>query len=248
VLRPLLDFLAPRGATVLEVGPGDGVLTRELLGRGAARVLAVELDPAWAFRLRATLPSRDLHLAVADAVALRWPALAGGIRVAGNLPYNAGTAILERLLLDAAETPRAAFLLQREVVERIVAGPGEPEYGSLSVIVAAVAEARRLGVVRPGSFVPPPKVDGAFVGLLPRAGPVPPAARRRFAGAVRVAFAAPRKTLRNALAAAWGRTAAEAVLAAAGVEPGARAGELGIEQHAALFRAAEARGMLGSNP
>jgi 16S rRNA (adenine1518-N6/adenine1519-N6)-dimethyltransferase len=247
VLRPLLDFLAPRGEAVLEIGPGDGILTRELLGRGATRVAAIEIDPLWAFRLRATLPSRDLHLAIADALELRWSALAPGTRVAGNLPYNVGTALLERLLLGAREVPRSAFLLQREVVDRLVAGPGDAEYGALSVIVAAAARARRLGIVRPGAFVPPPRVDSAFVGLLPSAGPIPFEARRRFAVAVRVAFAARRKTLRNSLASAWGRTAAEEILAAASIAPTARADRLGLEEHAALFRAAEARGMLGSN-
>jgi 16S rRNA (adenine1518-N6/adenine1519-N6)-dimethyltransferase len=247
VLRPLLEFLAPRGETVLEIGPGDGILTRELLGAGARRVLAIELDPAWAFRLRLRHPSRDLAVAVADALDLAWARLPDPALVAGSLPYNVGTAILERMLAAGPPVPRAAFLLQREVVERLIAVPGDAEYGALSVLVAATAEARRLGVVRPGSFVPRPRVDSAFVGLRPRLRAVSAAELPRFARAVRIAFSARRKTLRNALAGAWGRAAAEEILAAAGIAPGRRAEQLDLEAHVELYRAVEARGMLGSN-
>ena len=115
--------------------------------------------------------------------------------------------------------PRAAFLVQKEVAERIVAGPGDPGYGSFSVLVACYARASVLGRVRPGSFRPPPKVESAFVGLELHAPPLPPAEMPAFLATVRLAFGQRRKTLRNALAAGWGREEAERALAAAGLPP-----------------------------
>jgi 16S rRNA (adenine1518-N6/adenine1519-N6)-dimethyltransferase len=230
--RPLVGFLAPAGERVVEIGPGGGVLTRELLAAGARRIVGFELDPAWAFALRRSLPDSRLALAVGDALDFDWsrlPAL-----VAGNLPYNVATAILERLLPHGERIPRAAFLVQKEVAERIVAGPGDPGYGSFSVLVACYARATVLGRVRPGSFRPPPKVESAFVGLDLHAPPLPPAEMPAFLATVRLAFGQRRKTLRNALAAGWGREEAERALAAAGLPSGARAEELGLAEFLAL--------------
>lgn len=261
---PLVAFLRPAGETVVEIGPGGGVLTGELLAAGAARVVGWEIDLAWAAELRrrfaeplpaaaagggagAGEPAR-LAIVVADALALDWPSLArrraspvGTVLAAGNLPYNVATPILERLLPHHAAVPRAAFLVQKEVGERLVAGPGDAAYGSLSVLVAAYAEARLLGRVSKGAFRPPPKVDGAFVGLTLRPPPLPEAEMPAFLATVRAAFAKRRKTLRNSLAAAWGRDEAERALAAFlpahGFPPTARAERLGLAELVALHRA-----------
>jgi len=232
--RPLVGFLAPAGERVVEIGPGGGVLTRELLTAGALRVVGFELDPAWAFALRRSLPDARLALAVGDALDLDWSRLPAPTLVAGNLPYSVATAILERLLPHGERVPRAAFLVQKEVAERIVAGPGDPGYGSFSVLVACYARASVLGRVRPGSFRPPPKVESAFVGLELHPPPLPPAEMPAFLATVRLAFGQRRKTLRNALAAGWGREEAERALAAAGLPPGARAEELGLAELLAL--------------
>jgi 16S rRNA (adenine1518-N6/adenine1519-N6)-dimethyltransferase len=260
---PLVAFLRPAGERVVEIGPGGGVLTAELLAAGAARVIGWEIDLAWAAELHRRLaagggaktaaeavgddprpPVRPrLSIVVADALDLDWPSLArrGPVLAAGNLPYNVATPILEALLPCHAAVQRAAFLVQKEVGERLVAGPGDPAYGSLSVLVAAYAEARLLGRVSKGAFRPPPKVDGAFVGLTLRPPPLPEPEMPAFLATVRAAFAKRRKTLRNSLAAAWGREEAERVLASFLPEhdlpPTARAERLGVAELEALHRA-----------
>ncbi len=213
------------------------MLTGELLAAGA-RVIGLELDRAWAFELRQRMAgARELRLVVADALEVPWERFPAPTLVAGNLPYNVGTAILERLLPHHAVVPRAAFLLQKEVAERLVARPRDAAYGALSVLVQARAEARVLGRVRPGSFRPPPKVESAFVGLVLRAPPLPEAGMPAFTDLVRLAFGQRRKTLRNALAAGWGHARAEAALAAAGISPRARAEELGLGDLLQLYSA-----------
>lgn len=235
--RPLVHFLDPADQRILEIGPGGGVLTAELLAAGA-RVLGWELDPEWAAALRRLLPDPRLRLVVGDALEIAWDRLSAPTLVAGNLPYNVGTAILESLLPHHARVPRAAFLLQKEVADRIVAAPGTDAYGSFSLIVAAYAKPRLLGKVKPGSFRPPPKVDSAFVGLELQPPPLPESEMKGFVALIRQAFAQRRKTVRNSLAAGWGKERAEAVLKAVGIPEKARAEELGVEEMVAIWRQA----------
>ncbi len=241
ICGPLIRFLAPQGERVLEIGPGGGVLTAELLDAGA-RVVGWELDLEWASVLARRrlpgLPGTALSLVVGDALEIAWERLPAPTLVAGNLPYNVGTAILERLLPHGDRVPRAAFLLQKEVVDRLVAGPGDEAYGSLSVLVAAYARARVLGRVKPGSFRPPPRVESAFVGLDLHPPPLPPEEMAAFLATVRLAFAQRRKTLRNSLASGWGREKAEAVLRAVGIGEKTRAEELGLPEMLQIHRAA----------
>ncbi len=206
--QPLVAFLRPAGERVLEVGPGGGVLTDELLAAGA-RVWAWELDPEWAFALRrdradggGQAPGPALGLVVGDAMDIPWERLPAPTLAAGNLPYAISTALIARMLRHPRQVPRAAFLVQKEVGDRLVARPGEPDYGALSVLVAARSDARLLGRVRAGSFRPPPKVDGAFVGLVAKEPPLPPASMERFERTVHQAFGQRRKTVRNSLGAA----------------------------------------------
>ncbi len=242
--RPLVDYLRPAGCRVLEIGPGGGVLTAELLAAGA-RVIACELDLAWAFELRRRLArsgeSGRLEVLALDAQHLDWRRLPAPTLVAGNLPFHVATRLIEAVLPHAAAVPRAAFMVQKEVAERLVARPGDRAYGALSVLVAARARARLLATVRPGSFRPPPKVAAAFVGLELKTPPLPPADMPAFAQLVRLAFAQRRKTLRNALAAGLGRVRAEALLRAAGLDPRRRAQELDLAAFVELF-AAQRRG------
>lgn len=231
--RPLLDFLRPSGMRVVEIGPGGGVLTGELLKTGA-RVLAWDLDLAWVFTLRARLRTDALRSVAGDALELPWARLPAPTVVAGNLPYNVATALIGRILDHAERIPRAAFLVQWEVGERLAARPGESAYGALSVLCAARAKVSLLGRVRRGAFRPPPKVDGAFVGFELHPPPVAPELWPGFVRTVHLAFNQRRKTLRNALAAGWGREEAERTLQAAALPPLTRAEELGVEEFVAL--------------
>lgn len=231
--RPLIEFLEPRGRRVVEVGPGGGVLTAELLAAGG-RVLAWELDLEWAAELRRRLRQPGLSVVAGDALDLPWGRLPAPALAAGNLPYGVATALLADLLPHHARVQRAAFLVQREVAERLLAAPGDPAYGSFSVLAAAYARVVPLGRVRRGSFLPPPKVEGAFVGFELRSPPLPDDAMPGFLATVRLAFAQRRKTLRNALAAGWGRERTAAVLAAAGLPGQVRAERLDLAALLAL--------------
>lgn len=228
---PLVDFLRPRGALVVEIGPGDGALTGPLLAAGAS-VWAWELDPAWAARL-AHRRSGALALVVGDALDLPFDRLPAATLVAGNLPYNVATPLIDRVL-DAVPVARCGFMVQWEVGERLAAVPGEAAYGAFSVLVQARAEVEILGRVPRGGFRPPPKVDGALVGLTPRRDAPRGAAAVALRETAFEAFASRRKTLRNNLARSWGKARAESVLTSLGLDGDRRAETLSVEELSAL--------------
>jgi 16S rRNA (adenine1518-N6/adenine1519-N6)-dimethyltransferase len=232
--RPLVEFLSPGDARVLEVGPGGGALTRELLGVGA-RVWAVELDLSWALLLRRRLARPGLQILVGDALELPFGSLPQPTLVAGNLPYNIATPLITRILPCHERVPRAAFLVQKEVASRLAAAPGSRAFGSLSVLVSCYARVRILGTVSPGAFRPPPKVDSAFVGLELHPPPLPQHEMKELTALVRSGFGQKRKTLRNALGASLGRQRAEELLLAAGIDPGARAETVPLEGWLTLY-------------
>ena len=233
---PAVDFLGVSGRTVIEIGPGGGVLTRLLLERGASRVIACELDPAWAFALRRRFTDRRIRLAVGDACDLSYERVPTAARIAGNLPYNVATRIVSRVLERAPVGLRAAFLVQREVADRLTATPGDGAYGAMTVLTRARAAARRLAVVMPGSFVPPPAVTSAFVGLERVALPIEEEEWPDFKALVRTAFTRRRKTLLNNLVAVMERPAAAAAISALGLPPMVRAETLGLDEFVELFR------------
>ena len=233
---PAVDFLDVSGRTVIEIGPGGGVLTRLLLERGASRVIACELDPSWAFALRRRLVDRRLRLAVGDACDLDYGPAPVATRIAGNLPYNVATRIVSRVLERAPVGLRAAFLVQREVAERLTAAPGDGAYGALTVLTQARAAARRLAVVMPGSFVPAPAVTSAFVGLERIESPIAEEEWADFKALVRTAFSRRRKTLLNNLAAVMERPAAAEAISTLELPPKIRAEALGLQEFVELFR------------
>jgi len=237
VCAPLVAFLRPDGRLVTEIGPGSGALTAALLDAGA-RVVAWELDPRWAFRVQSRFGRDGLTTVLGDGLEIPWQRLPPGSLVAGNLPFNVATRIILEMLESTLGAPgrvlRAGFLVQREVAERLVAEPGGKAYGSLSVLVAILARARRLATVAPGAFRPPPKVDSAFVGLTLRPEAIEAARYARAKTLVRSAFGQRRKTLRNSLGASLGAERAEALLSAAGFDRFERAEALGPKEFLAL--------------
>ena len=211
------------------------MLTAELLATGA-EVLALELDPEWAEELQRRLPDERLSVKVGDVLDFAWSAVPPATLVCGNLPYQIGTVIVARVLRAWPRVERAAFLLQREVVERLAAAPGGPDYGSLSLLTQARAEVTRLGIVRPGSFAPPPKVDSAFVGLRLHPPPLPEGEMPAFEQLVRAAFSQRRKTLTNSLTSSFSRSAVEKALTTLGRGEKTRAESLGLDDFLELFR------------
>ncbi len=241
--RPVIEYLRPAGHRVVEIGPGGGVLTAALVTAGA-RVTAFEVDLDWVFELRrrrvqaATVdPQAGFDVLAMDAQCFDWSRLRAPTLVTGNLPFNVATRLIESVLPHSSQVPRAAFMVQKEVADRLVAKPEDSAYGSLSVLVAAQACAQFLGVIRPGSFHPPPKVAAAFVGLELHPPPVPAEDWRAFAGLVRLAFSLRRKTLRNSLASGLGKARSGALLAAMGWGDRCRAQELAVANFVELFQA-----------
>ena len=235
VLERIVRLIRPRpGEHLVEIGPGQGALTRPLVDEaGKLDVLATAL------RADAKLKER-VSVHEADALDFDWGALArsrgGALRIVGNLPYNISTPLLFRLLSFREHITDMHFLLQREVVERIVAAPGGGEYGRLGVMLAPFVQASSLLEVGPGAFRPAPKVWSALVRMEVRPAPPAWAQHPAFAAVVAAAFGQRRKTLRNALASLLN---AEQIRAA-GIDPGARAETLTTAQFGALALAAAA--------
>jgi len=213
---------------VVEIGPGRGALTEKLLQR-AARVVAIEVDPLLAERLHLKFAAEPrLEIVCADVLQTnlaQW----GPAAIAGNLPYYIASPIIEKVL--PLNPPRAVFLIQKEVAERLVASPGEREYGYLTIRTALFAHARLLFEVKPAAFHPPPKVDSAVVLLEPRTSDPGVPARDAFLRFVAQCFAHKRKTLRNNLAGFYGKDVVDAW-----PEASLRAEQISFEGFAEMFR------------
>jgi 16S rRNA (adenine1518-N6/adenine1519-N6)-dimethyltransferase len=239
VIQRIVSAIAPRpGEALVEIGPGPGAITRPLLAAaGALDVIEIDRDLAAGLRAEfAAQPAFVLH--EGDALEFDWRALwrarGARLRLVGNLPYNISTPLLFRLLEAREAILDMHFMLQKEVVDRIVAAPDSDDYGRLGVMLAPFLESTRLFDIGPGAFRPPPKVWSSILRLRVRV-PTPDwAGSPAYAQVVAAAFAQRRKTLRNALA---GLVDA-AGFAAAGVDPQARAETLRPDEFAALARAA----------
>ncbi|MDX1433723.1 MAG: 16S rRNA (adenine(1518)-N(6)/adenine(1519)-N(6))-dimethyltransferase RsmA [Gammaproteobacteria bacterium] len=246
VVARLIAAIAPRAEDhLVEIGPGEGALTEALLGRSASLDL-IELDRDLAAALAARLAAHTgVHVHQADALAFDFAALAspahGGrrLRVVGNLPYNVSTPLLFHLLDQLHAIEDMHFMLQREVVTRLAAHPGEAGYGRLGVMIGLRCHCEKLFTVAPGAFRPPPRVTSAVVRLRPRAAPAAEVASQDvFTRLVARLFSQRRKTVRNGLRGVL----EERELRALGIDPGARPERLDIAQFAALANAVHARG------
>jgi len=234
----ILAAVTPRpGEHLVEIGPGRGAITTGLL-KSCGSLDAVELDRDLIDPLQQLCTGLgELRVVSADALKMDFCGLATAgekLRIVGNLPYNISTPLLFHLLEQAHCIADMHFLLQKEVVQRLAAGPGSKAYGRLGVMIQARCRVESLFVIGPGAFQPPPKVDSAFVRLIPHGSPVydihDPA---NFARLVAQAFSQRRKTLRNTLK----PLVSAETIAACGIDPGIRAEQLSIDELARLANA-----------
>ena len=233
------------GSDILEIGPGPGGLTRGLLAEGARRVLAVEKDrrclPALA-QIADAYPGR-LEVIEGDALAIDpLSRLTPPIRIAANLPYNIGTELLVRWLTPDAWPPvwqSLTLMFQREVAQRIVAAPGSKAYGRLAILAQWRCDARIAMDLPPQAFIPAPKVSSAVVHVTALPAPRYPADAQVLSRVVAMAFNQRRKMLRSCLRGL--DPGIEDLLQASGIDPTARAEEIGLEAFCALARQISAR-------
>lgn len=234
VIERIIRSINPQASdALLEIGPGLGALTAPLLQKlGQLRV--IELDRDVVPHLRKHCGDHPgLNIIMADALKVDYAALAPTgvkLRVIGNLPYNISTPILFHLLNFAGHIRDMHFMLQKEVVDRMAATPGDEAYGRLTVALAARTEVRKLFTVGPGAFQPAPKVDSAIVRLVPRPPPFEIADIVLFDRIVTAAFSQRRKTLSNGLKGLMNAQQIEA----ADINPGIRAERLSASEFARL--------------
>jgi 16S rRNA (adenine1518-N6/adenine1519-N6)-dimethyltransferase len=239
--------------TVLEIGPGRGILT-SLLARQARRLIAVELDRVLAAQLRLKFGmARNVEILEADILAIDLDSLFGPkpglgqpgiefkpqpVKVVGNLPYYITSDILLRLFEFSKYFDSIVIMVQREVAERLAAKPGGSEYGLLSATAQLYARVENLFTLAPGVFAPPPKVHSSVLRLTisPRQEELG-VAGDGFMDFLRLGFAQKRKTLWNNLKEKYDEAALKNALAEAKVKPAARAETLSLEQSAAVYRA-----------
>jgi 16S rRNA (adenine1518-N6/adenine1519-N6)-dimethyltransferase len=217
VLARIVEAINPAPEDfIVEIGPGEGALTRPLLEKtGSLHVIELDRD------LAAGLANPGLTVHQADALDFDFGQFPRGMRIVGNLPYNISTPLLFHVARHAERVRDMHFMLQLEVVERMVAAPSTPEYGRLSVALQARFRMKKLFNVSKGAFKPPPKVESAVVRLVPLQEPLD-----IDEDVLRKAFSARRKTLRNALPGVD--------FAALGIDPGLRPENLSPEDYARL--------------
>jgi len=230
-LGRIVAAIDPRqGQPMVEIGPGSGLMTAELAPR-VGRLHVVEIDRDLAAGLRARFPAEQVTVHEADALEFDFASLPSPLRVVGNLPYNVSSPILFRMAEIAGRLADCVFMLQKEVVDRMVAAPDTPDYGRLSVMLQYRFAMGMAFKVPPGAFTPPPKVDSAVVRMAPLpAGRLRARDEARFADVVAAAFGQRRKTLRNATRALVPAEAFEK----AGIDPGRRGETLSVEEFVRL--------------
>lgn len=242
VLRKIAGVIGPRpGDVLVEVGAGRGVLTAALAA-GGGRVVALEKDGRLVPGLREAMPA-NVEVVQADVLRVDFRDIlkksgVTALRLVGNIPYSISSPLLFRVLDERALVADAVFLLQKEVAEKVTAGPGSKSYAPLGILLQNEFEAKIAFAVAPGSFSPPPKVRSALLTLRRRPAPLRPgAADEPFRAFLRAAFTERRKTLRKNLARRATPGAIEAAYEKGGLAGSARAEELTPDALFALFRA-----------
>ena len=230
IARIISAIAPPPDDVLVEIGPGPGAITQPLMGR-LNHLHAVEVDRDLAGALRVQFGEDKLTLHEADVLAFDFSVLGPRFRAVGNLPYNISTPFLFHLGTFADRLIDGTFMLQKEVVDRMVAAPDSAAYGRLSVMLQYRFEMKRMFDVPPGAFTPPPKVDSAIVRLVPL-----PTTRLRAANEVRfgnfvsAGFGQRRKTLGNTLKPFLSAD----VIASLGIDPKRRAETLSVAEFVAL--------------
>ncbi len=233
VINNIIRHIRPEpGQLLVEIGPGMGALTEELLVHGGGQLNVVELDKDLIPILRTKFFNYpDFHIHEGDALKFPFDSLVPEgqkLRLIGNLPYNISTPLIFHLLEFAPKVSDMHFMLQKEVVDRMAAGPGEKAYGRLSIMVQYHCRVTPLFTVPPSAFTPRPKVDSAIVRLEPYAEkPVTAQSVKLLERVVRTAFNMRRKTVRNALA----EFADETQLKALAIDPSTRPETLALADY-----------------
>ena len=239
ICNRIASLLLPKDTdNVIEIGPGPGALTRAIEAQPHARLVLLEKDSHWAAE-RQRLGAARTQAVLTDALRFDWSRITpdNPWKIIGNLPYNVASPMMWDLFSRATGLVRAAFMVQKEVGQRLAAGPGNGHYGALSVWVQSFARPRMEFIVGPGAFSPPPKVDSSFMVLEKLEQPrINAGDEEIFTRLVRSAFAMRRKTLLNNLVSGFSlnREQAAACLAAANLSAQARAEELSLEDFAEL--------------
>jgi len=231
VVESIVRAIAPRpDDAMVEIGPGLSALTRPLL-QALPRLAVVEIDRDLAARLQHEYPPDRLHIVLGDALAVDFSTLGAGLRIVGNLPYNISSPLLFHLSQFADVVRDQHFMLQKEVVDRMVAAPGSGDYGRLSVMLQSRYAMFKLFDVPPEAFDPPPRVQSSVVRMKPLGASRPqPSSQAAFESVVAKAFAQRRKMLRRALG-DWTKGLDWDAL---GIAATARAEELSVAQFIAL--------------
>ncbi len=237
VVDAILHAIRPAsGETLVEIGPGLGAITAPLLAQGGQlHVIELDRDLANALRQRyAEEPKLIVH--EADALRFDFAQLGAGLRIVGNLPYNISTPLLFHLLDYRERIIDMHFMLQKEVVDRMAAGPGSRAYGRLGIMLGCFFEIEKLFTVERLAFDPPPKVTSAIVRLVPLpVGSYDIHDVSRLSELVATAFSQRRKTVRNALR----HVADEAMLSSVGIDPGLRPEAIAIAEYVRLANTLE---------
>jgi 16S rRNA (adenine1518-N6/adenine1519-N6)-dimethyltransferase len=237
VIDAIVAAVSPHDDEVIvEIGPGQGAITRPLAARSGA-LHAVELDRDLAARMRREFAAEsNVTIHTADALSFDFGALGASLRIVGNLPYNISTPLLFHLLDYRDHIVDMHFMLQKEVVFRMAAGPGSKAYGRLSIMLGCHFQIDALFDVDRLAFEPPPDVTSAVVRLAPvPAGSYAIDNEERFSRLVAQAFSQRRKTIRNSLR----KIADEATLRAAGIDPGLRPEAISIADYVRLANTLE---------
>lgn len=233
VLNNIIDAIAPRrGQAMVEIGPGLAAMTALLL-KGLDHMHVVELDRDLVARLEKAYPRERLTVHSGDALKFDFGSIpvpeGQKLRVVGNLPYNISSPLLFHLAEFAPLVEDQHFMLQKEVVERMVAEPGTKAYSRLSVMLQWRYDMELLFIVPPTAFDPPPQVDSAIVRMIPKREKLQ-CDGAKLEAVVAKAFSQRRKVIRNCVAGMF----TEAQLVEAGIDPGARPEAVGLEQYVAL--------------